>query len=99
MAKLPKFLVTLRRWPMGIKLGGMFLLLMLLAGGNLYFIWCNALRLLHPAKPAEGFEFYFFPLIEGTPQGRQIRVAFFLVTLFFGEARISDLLPGNPRRS
>ena len=38
MAKLPKFLVPLRRWPMGIKLGGMFLLLMLLAGGNLYFI-------------------------------------------------------------
>ena len=38
MAKSPEFLVPLRRWPMGVKLGGMFLLLMLLAGGNLYFI-------------------------------------------------------------
>ncbi|MBI1888107.1 MAG: response regulator [Nitrosomonadales bacterium] len=38
MAKSPEFPVPLRRWPMGVKLGGMFLLLMLLAGGNLYFI-------------------------------------------------------------
>ena len=38
MANLPKFLAPFRRLPMGFKLGGMFMLLMLLSGGNLYFI-------------------------------------------------------------
>ena len=56
-------------------------------------IWCNALRLLHPTK--SDFKVLIFGflslcaasisrkqagLIEGTPQGRQTGVAFFLVT-------------------